>query len=130
MRVAILGFGKVAESTHLPGIALARRPFEIVAVAEPSPERRARARASLPAAPGRTWREDPRLALGGVLVDHGWHAFTVLHALLGSGPRRVRATVREEPGKPDVFARVRLEQAGARVLVRLTWRATRRANRA
>lgn len=245
MRVALLGFGKVAESTHVPGFARAARgrPIEIVAVADPSPERRARAAELLPgarlyedvaplfaaekgidladvAAPpflharlvaaslaagahvlcekplsldaeevrsfareaarrdrvlytvnnwahaplsreairrardgavgplrfvgwsvrrkaadpgaasgGKTWREDPELALGGVLVDHGWHAFTVVHALIGSGARTVRARVALEPGKGDVEARIRIEQGETRVFVRLTWRASRRANR-
>ncbi|MBI3722924.1 Gfo/Idh/MocA family oxidoreductase, partial [bacterium] len=245
MRTALLGFGKVAESTHLPGFAHAsfQGRFSVVAVAEPSPERRARAKEALPgarvyespeslleqereldlacvAAPpflhapltlaslraglhvlcekplsldasslgeierearerrrvvytvnnwrhaplvdaalgvarggklgrlrlvvwsvkrkaadpgaasfGKTWREDTAQALGGVLVDHGWHALTVIHALLGSGPRTVRARLRDEPGKGDVFARVEVEQGGVRVLVRLTWRASRRSNR-
>jgi predicted dehydrogenase len=245
MRVALLGFGKVAESTHVPGFLRAPgRPWDIAAVAEPSPERRAVAAQVLPharvyasaeellarerdidvadvvappflharlvraslgaglhvlcekplsldvaevetlgreaaardrvlytmnnwrwaplvdaaliyarsgelgairffgwsvrrkaadpgAAPGgKTWREDPALALGGVLVDHGWHAFTVVHALLGSGPRRVSARLEDEPGRGDTEARVRIEQGAARVFVRLTWRAKRRANRA
>jgi predicted dehydrogenase len=243
LRVGVLGFGKVAEATHLPAFASGRcrGAFEVVAVAEPSPERRAVAARVLPrarvyesadallareeidladvaappflhvplveaaleagchvlcekplsldpgevralgqkatergrvlftvnnwrhaplvseaigrareagpirfvgwsvrrvaadpgAAPGgKTWREDPRLALGGILVDHGWHAFTFVHALLGAGPREVRARLREEEGKGDVEARVRIDQGGARVSVRLTWRAGRRANRA
>src|SRR4051812_7091965 len=52
MRVALLGFGKVAESTHVPGFesAASGRSFEIVAVAEPSADRRARAAAVLPRA--------------------------------------------------------------------------------
>jgi predicted dehydrogenase len=245
MKVALLGFGKVAESTHVPGFRNAglRRPFDVVAVAEPSPERRARAAELLPAArlygsaealfasergieladvaappflhgplvgaalragahvlcekplsldpgevrafareaaarervlytvnnwrhaplvaeairrgsegelgplrfvgwsvrrkaadPGaaagdKTWREDPALALGGVLVDHGWHALTVVHALLGAHPRVVRARLRDEPGKGDVEARVRIDQGSCRIFVRLTWRAERRANR-
>lgn len=241
MRVALLGFGKVAESTHVPGFRSSPRPFEVVAVAEPSPERRAAASRTLPgarvyetaedlfaaergieladvvappflharlvaasleagahvlcekplaldpaevrtlgaaatardrvlytvnnwrhaplvseaisraraagalrfvgwsvrrkaadpgaAASGKTWREDPSLALGGVLVDHGWHALTVLHALVGSGARSVQARIRDEPGKGDVETRVRIEQQECRAFIRLTWRAERRANR-
>jgi len=246
VKVALLGFGKVAESTHLPGFSSRDlpRPFEVVAVAEPSPERSQVARSLLPgariyssaedllskedgldlacvaappflharlvlaalargvhvlcekpltldareqdaieraaserervvytvnnwrhaplvaravalvregaigrprlvfwsvrrkaadpgAAPGgKTWREDPALALGGVLVDHGWHALTVVHALLAGQRGAVRARLEDEPGKGDVAARVRFERGGARVALRLTWRATRRANRA
>jgi predicted dehydrogenase len=48
-RGAIVGFGNVAEKGHLPGW-LSCRGFEIVAVAEPSPERRAVAAKLLPAA--------------------------------------------------------------------------------
>ncbi|MEZ0227918.1 MAG: Gfo/Idh/MocA family protein [Planctomycetota bacterium] len=245
MHVAILGFGKVAESTHLPGFASAPegRRFSVVAVAEPSAERRARAAELLPharlyedaaalfaaekdieladvAAPpflharlvrlalganahvlcekplsldvdeirsfgkearrrdrvlytvdnwrhaplsleairrvrvgmvgpirflgwsvrrkaadpgaataGKSWREDPRLALGGVLVDHGWHAFTIVRALLGPGRRTVRARLVTESDHGDVEAHVRLEQGETRACVRLTWRASRRANR-
>lgn len=246
MRVALLGFGKVAESTHLPGLAAGPGgPWPVVAVAEPTPERRALAGKLLPharlyesaeallasergrvdladvvappflhaplvlaslraglhvlcekplsldprevetmgaearaqqrvlytvnnwrhaplvdaavrlartgelgplrfvgwsvrrkqadpgaAAGGKTWREDPKLALGGVLVDHGWHAFTVVHAFLGRARRTVRARLRDEPGRGDVESRVWIEQGDARVFVRLTWRAERRANRA
>jgi len=243
MRVAVLGFGKVAETTHLPGFASTRRPFDVVAVAEPSADRRARAAELLPharvyehaetllerergldlsdvaappflharlvlaslraglhvlcekplaldpdeisrivreasahdrvvftvnnwrhappvaaaidavqrgelgrlafvgwsvrrtaadpgAAPaGKTWREDPKLALGGILVDHGWHALTALRALIGSGKRAVSARLAEESGRGDVEARVRIEQEGCRSFIRLTWRATRRSNR-
>src|SRR5438309_8832023 len=52
MRIALLGFGKVAESTHVPGFhkAKTRHEFEVVAVAEPSPERRGRAGELLPRA--------------------------------------------------------------------------------
>ena len=48
-RVAILGFGHVAEHGHLPAWA-AREDFEIVAVAEPDPGRRAVAARCLPEA--------------------------------------------------------------------------------
>jgi predicted dehydrogenase len=48
VRVVVIGFGVVAETTHLP--AFARAGFDVVAVADPSPERRARAREVLPRA--------------------------------------------------------------------------------
>src|SRR5437867_4321873 len=38
MRAALVGFGKIAESTHLP--ALRQAGFELVAVAEPAAEQR------------------------------------------------------------------------------------------
>src|SRR5712692_8920552 len=52
------------------------------------------------AASGReNWRIDPALSGGGVLVDHGWHAFYVLAGWMGEKPRRVRATI--ERGNAD-----------------------------
>lgn len=48
-RTALLGFGNVAANGHVPAW-LARRDFQLVAVADPDPERRARARTLLPAA--------------------------------------------------------------------------------
>ncbi len=44
---ALIGFGKVAEMAHIPAFA-ARQDFQIVAVADPLPERRERAKAILP----------------------------------------------------------------------------------
>jgi predicted dehydrogenase len=48
-RLALLGFGHVAEHGHLPAW-LQRRDFRIVALADPRPERRARAHTLLPEA--------------------------------------------------------------------------------
>jgi predicted dehydrogenase len=47
LRGAVIGFGKVAEMSHLPALA-AREDFRIVAVADPLPERRQRAQVLLP----------------------------------------------------------------------------------
>ncbi len=49
LRGALLGFGRVAEFAHFPAFA-ARTDFQILAVADPLPERRARAKALLPQA--------------------------------------------------------------------------------
>ena len=35
------------------------------------------------------WRLDPSVAGGGILVDHGWHAFYLVNEWAGSSPRRV-----------------------------------------
>jgi predicted dehydrogenase len=42
---------------------------------------------------GGEWRGDARLAGGGILVDHGWHAFYLLLGLAGERPRQVQATI-------------------------------------
>lgn len=47
LRGALIGFGKVAELAHVPALA-ARGDFQLVAVADPVPERRERARSLLP----------------------------------------------------------------------------------
>jgi predicted dehydrogenase len=47
LRGALIGFGKVAELAHLPAYET-RRDFQIVAVADPLPERRAQAQNLLP----------------------------------------------------------------------------------
>jgi predicted dehydrogenase len=49
LRGALIGFGKVAEMAHIPAFAV-RRDFQIVAVADPLPERRERAKGLLPRA--------------------------------------------------------------------------------
>jgi predicted dehydrogenase len=53
-RGAIIGFGNVAEKGHLPGW-LDATDFEIVAVADPAPQRRAQAAKLIPGA--RTYAE-------------------------------------------------------------------------
>ncbi len=40
-----------------------------------------------------SWRLDPRLAGGGILVDHGWHAFYLLTELAGELPEAISAAV-------------------------------------
>ena len=37
------------------------------------------------------WRLDPRIAGGGILMDHGWHAFYLLLFLLGERPEAIAA---------------------------------------
>ncbi|MFN8640924.1 MAG: Gfo/Idh/MocA family oxidoreductase [Candidatus Binatia bacterium] len=42
---------------------------------------------------GSAWRGDAAVAGGGILVDHGWHAFYLLLGLAGERPRQVRALI-------------------------------------
>ncbi len=82
---------------------------------------------------GKNWRMDPEIAGGGVLVDHGWHAFYVVRGWLPESPRRVSARLsirryREWPVEDT--AEVSLETARVRAEILLTWAATERRNRA
>ena len=79
------------------------------------------------------WRIDPIQAGGGILIDHGWHAFYVVSSWLGSAPRTVAARLetRKHHQWPvedtvDLF----LVYAAATAEIFLTWADTARANRA
>ena len=39
------------------------------------------------------WRLDPQMAGGGILLDHGWHAFYLLLFLLDAPPQTIAATL-------------------------------------
>jgi predicted dehydrogenase len=81
----------------------------------------------------RNWRLDPAIAGGGVLTDHGWHVFYLLHRWMGAAPvavsarletrRHVRFSVED-----TAMLTVRFPAGTANVL--LTWAADERGNRA
>lgn len=78
------------------------------------------------------WRLDPEIAGGGILLDHGWHAFYLLLFLLQAAPQTIAATVERRlflaAGVEDtVTCSVTFPQAEARI--HLTWAATERTNR-
>lgn len=77
------------------------------------------------------WRQDPAHSLGGILVDHGWHAFYLLREWAGGPPRAVRARLREEAAAPgvEVEAEVELQFPGVDGRLFLTWQARQRRNR-
>jgi predicted dehydrogenase len=84
-RGAIVGFGRVAELGHLPGFRLAPN-FEIVAVVDPSEERRAQVAAALPGA--RAYADfataaeaEAKLDFVDVATPPGFHAHAVSQAL-------------------------------------------------
>jgi predicted dehydrogenase len=82
---------------------------------------------------GKNWRLDPAIAGGGVLVDHGWHAFYVVCGWLPDAPRRVSAqlsTRRHREWPVEDTAEVSLETARVRAEILLTWAASERRNRA
>jgi predicted dehydrogenase len=77
------------------------------------------------------WRVDPARSGGGILVDHGWHAFYVVNSWLGR-PRFVRAqlTKRRHHAFPtEDTALVDLDYDTASAEIFLTWAEDERANR-
>ena len=83
------------------------------------------------AAGAASWRVDPALAAGGILVDHGWHAFYIVQAWLGRAPTRVCArleTRRHTEWPLEDTALIHLEYPQARAEILLTWAADERRN--
>ncbi len=80
-----------------------------------------------------TWRLDPALAGGGILVDHGWHAFYLLLYALDVEPVAVSArTTRRKFVESAVedTANCTIEFDGTTADVFLTWAADERRNTA
>jgi predicted dehydrogenase len=72
---------------------------------------------------GERWRLDPK-AGGGILIDHGWHAFYLAHSLMGGDePSSISSYLRFDPNNGvDNFADLRIEFPGGRTVnVLLTW---------
>jgi predicted dehydrogenase len=79
-----------------------------------------------------TWRADPAMAGGGILADHGWHAFYLLQQWTGQPPIRISARLetRRHTGWPvEDTATTRLEFPDATAEVFLTWASPERRNR-
>ncbi len=80
------------------------------------------------------WRTDKKLAGGGILIDHGWHAFYLLTWLLDAAPRRATAALRFPPsngaplGDAENEATCLVEFPGANAIVHLTWNAPNRTH--
>ena len=77
------------------------------------------------------WRVDPAMAGGGVLMDHGWHAFYVLYAWMGRVPDQISARLErrrytEWPIEDTATVRLAFSSATAEVFV--TWASTERRN--
>jgi len=72
---------------------------------------------------GERWRLDSK-AGGGILIDHGWHAFYLAHWLMGGDePLSVSCYLRFDPDRGiDDFADLRIEFPGGRMVnVLLMW---------
>jgi predicted dehydrogenase len=78
------------------------------------------------------WRKDPSLAGGGIIVDHGWHAFYLLLGLLGCPPHSLTCRMEfltPDSGRLDDQVKVELYYPETQALIHLTGRATRRENK-
>ncbi len=91
-----------------------------------------RTQPAVAAGDGGNWRTDPAQSGGGILVDHGWHAFYVLRDWLGGRPSSLGARLTTEKHREfplEDTAAVSLDWRGTKVEVFLTWAASERANR-
>lgn len=81
---------------------------------------------------GENWRVDPSVAGGGILVDHGWHAFYLMLSLAGQRPQAIRATLEKrrfvEAGVEDTVA-CYIDFPGLVGEIHLTWAADKRHTR-
>ena len=76
---------------------------------------------------GGNWRADPGRAGGGIVMDHGWHAFYLLRWLLGKRP--AGAAARLLPAAPrEAEATVLADFGGVPAVVHLSWRAPERSH--
>lgn len=74
------------------------------------------------------WRTDKKLSGGGILVDHGWHAFYLLHWLIGRRHASAVGRLKGPRGGADEEATCLLTYPEATAVVHLTWRSPARAH--
>lgn len=77
------------------------------------------------------WRQDPTIAGGGILVDHGWHSFYLLLNLIGAEPERVLSKMllsKEDPNALEEAAQTLVQFPEADGYIHLTWRSKMRRN--
>jgi predicted dehydrogenase len=87
-------------------------------------------RAGCAASVGPAWRQNPALAGGGILVDHGWHAFYLLAGLAGRRPTRVSARLERRGAlEAEHTATCRIEFGSLASEIRLTWAGAERRTR-
>ena len=77
---------------------------------------------------GGFWRLDPRLAGGGILIDHGWHAFYLLLSFLRQPPLSISAHMEflRQGLEHTAWCWIRFPAATAQI--HLTWRSQYRKN--
>lgn len=77
------------------------------------------------------WRKDPAVAGGGILIDHGWHAFYLLLNLVQATPESVLAKMlsdKENPNGLEETVQTLVQFPEANGYIHLTWRSKRRRN--
>lgn len=77
---------------------------------------------------GGGWRTDPARSGGGIVMDHGWHAFYLLSWLLGRRPSSASAVLSPKARREEE-ATVLASFSGVPAVVHLSWRAARRGHR-
>jgi predicted dehydrogenase len=82
---------------------------------------------------GAAWRLDPKIGGGGILVDHGWHVFYLMHSLSGGlEPESISARLHVEADSPvETAADLTINfRGGLLAYAHLSWRAPIRRNSA
>lgn len=77
------------------------------------------------------WRQEAADSLGGILIDHGWHAFYLLRDWIGGVPQAIKARLRDEAGDSqgvEVEAEVDIQFPTASAHLFFTWLAAQRRN--
>ena len=77
------------------------------------------------------WRTNAAVAGGGILVDHGWHAFYLLLNLVNQEPQKILAKMlkdRENPESLEEAVQTLVQFPEADGYIHLTWRAKMRRN--
>jgi predicted dehydrogenase len=84
------------------------------------------------AATGDNWRVHAAVAGGGILVDHGWHAFYMMLALANEPPQRIHASLerrRYVDAEVEDTAACTVDFPSLTGEIRLTWAAAERRTR-
>ena len=78
---------------------------------------------------GSNWRNDPEIAGGGILMDHGWHSVYLARHWFGQRATGVRASLHRLPhGGVEDEARVVVDFPGGNATITLTWNGSVRRN--
>lgn len=81
---------------------------------------------------GNNWRLDPKVAGGGILVDHGWHAFYLVNEWMGQNPVEVECRLEnrkfDKIPVEDTAEVVLFYPSGAKARLFFTWAGDKRDN--